>query len=95
MLYIQLPVFCDCFIDLFLAELRSRAWAEPHCYCVNLPKFSQAQSATQPFLVSSKNGYVADQVKRTPQDSINEFIIRKLNPLVVVDFRFISAFLHA
>ena len=29
-----------------------------------------------------------------PQDSINEFIIRKWNPLVVVDFRFISAFLH-
>ena len=34
------------------------------------------------------------QVKCTPQDSINEFIIRKLNPLVVVDFTFISAFLH-
>ena len=34
------------------------------------------------------------QVKRTPQDYINEFIIRKLNPLVVVDFRLISAFLH-
>ena len=30
-----------------------------------------------------------------PQDYITEFIIRKLNPLVVVDFRFISAFLHA
>ena len=29
-----------------------------------------------------------------PQDSVNEFIIRKLNPLVVVDFRIISAFLH-
>ena len=25
-----------------------------------------------------------------PQDYINEFIIRKLNPLVVVDFRFMS-----
>ena len=35
------------------------------------------------------------QVKRTPQDYINEFIIRKLNPLVVVDFRFMSAFFHA
>ena len=34
------------------------------------------------------------QVKRTPQDSINEFIFGKLNPLVVVEFRFISAFLH-
>ena len=28
-------------------------------------------------------------------DSINEFIIRKFNPLVVVNFRFISVFLHA
>ena len=37
----------------------------------------------------------SSQVKRTPQDTINEFIIRKLNALVVVDFRFISAFLHA
>ena len=36
------------------------------------------------------------QVKCTPpppQDSVNEFIIRKLNLWVVVDFRFISAFL--
>ena len=30
-----------------------------------------------------------------PQDAINEFIVQKLNPLVVVDFRFISALLHA
>ena len=30
-----------------------------------------------------------------PQDSINKFIIQKMNLLVVVDFRFISAFLHA
>ena len=37
----------------------------------------------------------SSQVKRTPQDFIDEFIIRKLNPLVVVDFRFISALLHA
>ena len=36
-----------------------------------------------------------NQVKRTPQDCINEFIIRKLNPLVVEDFRFMSTFLHA
>ena len=34
-------------------------------------------------------------VKRTLQDSINEFINGKLNPLVVVDFRFLSPFLHA
>ena len=32
--------------------------------------------------------------KRTPQEYINEFIIQKLNPLLVVDFRLISAFLH-
>ena len=30
-----------------------------------------------------------------PHDAINEFIIQKLNLLVVVDFRFISALLHA
>ena len=34
-------------------------------------------------------------VKRTLQDSINEFINGKLNPLVVGDFRSISASLHA
>ena len=31
----------------------------------------------------------SSQVKRTSQDAINEFITRKLNPLVVVHFRFI------
>ena len=36
----------------------------------------------------------SNQVKRTPQEFINEFIIQKLNPLLVVDFRLISAFLH-
>ena len=41
----------------------------------------------------------SNQVKGTPpphrQESMNnEFIIRKLKPLVVVDFRFISAFLN-
>ena len=30
-----------------------------------------------------------------PPDYINEFIIRKVNPLVVADFRFISAYSHA
>ena len=29
-----------------------------------------------------------------PQEPINEFIIQKLNPLLVVDFRLISAFLN-
>ena len=37
----------------------------------------------------------SSQVKRTPQNAINEFIIRKLSPLAVVDVRFISTFLHA
>ena len=36
----------------------------------------------------------SNQVKRTPQEYINEFIIQKLNLLLVVDFRLISAFLH-
>ena len=35
-----------------------------------------------------------NQVKHTPQESINGFLIQKLNPLVVVDFRLISALLH-
>ena len=35
------------------------------------------------------------QLKRIPRDSINELIILKLNALVFVDFRFISAFLYA
>ena len=37
------------------------------------------------------------QVKRTPQDSINELIIRKMNPLVVAvtSVKFKAAFLHA
>ena len=37
----------------------------------------------------------SSQVKRTPQDSINEFIFQNLNSLLVVDFRFISALLYA
>ena len=43
----------------------------------------------------SEKNLQSGQVKRTPQNSINEFIIRKLSPLAVVDFRFISTFLHA
>ena len=39
-------------------------------------------------------GLQSNQVKRTPQEYINEFIIQKLNPLLVVAFRLISAFLH-
>ena len=40
------------------------------------------------------NWLQSNQVKRTPQEPINEFIIQKLNPLLVVDFRLISAFLY-
>ena len=36
----------------------------------------------------------SNQVMRTPQEYINEFIIQKLNLLLVVDFRLISAFLY-
>ena len=36
----------------------------------------------------------SNQVKRTPLEYINVFIIQKLNPLPVVDFRLISAFLY-
>ena len=40
--------------------------------------------------ISVENLYVDIGAER-----VNEFIIRKLNPLLVVDFRLISAFLHA
>ena len=47
------------------------------------------------FIVLEKSPTLqSNQVKRTPQESINKFIIQKLNPLLVVDFRLISAFLH-
>ena len=45
-------------------------------------------------MVKSKKDLQSNQVKRTPQEPINEFIIQKLNPLLVVDFRLISAFLY-
>ena len=35
------------------------------------------------------------QTRSSVQESINEFIIRRCNLLLVVDFRLISAFLHA
>ena len=48
-------------------------------------------------IISENNALAlqSSQVKRTPQNFINEFIIRKLSPLAVVDFRSISTFLHA
>ena len=43
------------------------------------------------------NDLQSNQVKRTPQDSINELIIWKMNPLVVpvTGVKFKAAFLHA
>ena len=43
---------------------------------------------------TSKLSLQSNQVKRTPQEAINESIIQKLNPLLVVDFRLISSFLN-
>ena len=52
----------------------------------------------QQFKASLEQFYIcklqSNQVKRTPQEYITEFIIQKLNPLLVVDFRLMSAFLH-
>ena len=41
-----------------------------------------------------KQGYSQAGSSVPPQDSISEFIIRKINLVVVVHFRFNSAFLH-
>ena len=47
---------------------------------------------------NDENGLQSNQVKcpppPPPQEYINEFIIQKLNPLLVVDFSMISAFLY-
>ena len=46
------------------------------------------------FMPAKITNLQSNHVKPTPQEYINEFIIQKLNPLLVVDFRLISAFLH-
>ena len=43
----------------------------------------------------SEKNLQSSQVNGPLQNAINKFIIRKLNPFAVVDFRFISTFLHA
>ena len=43
---------------------------------------------------SRKMGFTVKPGQAYPQEAINEFIIQKLNPLLVVDFRLISAFLY-
>ena len=47
-------------------------------------------AALSPFNGQVSTTLQSSQVKRSPIDAINEFIIRKLNPLLVVDVRFIS-----
>ena len=56
-----------------------------HFWTLNYPTFKQ-QKGNKIYKLQSS------QVNCTPKDPIDEFIIRKLNLLVVVDFRFISAF---
>ena len=66
------------------------SWHEWYLMCgiVIQLVFTTCSAPSSTFLQSS-------QVKRSPKNSINEFIIRKLSPLAVADFRFISAWLHA
>ena len=47
--------------------------------------------------LTEKANLQSNQVKRTPQDSISELIIWKMNPLVVpvTGVKFKAAFLHA
>ena len=55
------------------------------------------QSNFNPFTPRQHHGKIilqSGQVTRTTQDCTNEFIIRRLNPIIVVDFSFISALLH-
>ena len=60
-----------------------------------LESFLTAGHIATIILCDNLNSFLqSNQVKRTPQESINEFIIQKLNPLLVVDFRLISAFLY-
>ena len=56
-------------------------------------------AAAMPANLKTGNGkpLQSNQGKRTPQDSINEFIIWKMNPLVVpvTGVKFKAVFLHA
>ena len=75
-----------------------QAFIGPGCYCQTAAKNAAAFNMTMISFVSMQSLMLcilqSNQVKRTPQEYINEFIIQKLNPLLVVDFRLISAFLH-
>ena len=63
-----------------------------HCFAI--PHEKTADILIVKVLNFCREALQSSQVKRTPQDPINEFIIWNLNLFVVVDFRFISAFLH-
>ena len=54
--------------------------------CTSFAEGNVLDVATCMQCLSEKN-LQSGQVKRTPQNSINEFIIRKLSLLAVVDFR--------
>ena len=64
-----------------------------HCFAI--PHEKIADILIVKVLNFCREALQSSQVKRTSQYPINEFIIWKLNLFVVVDFRFISAFLNA
>ena len=64
-------------------------------FCPQIAGAKSRQAEMIGTAVSNKLQIQSNQVKRTPQEPINEFVIQKLNPLLVVDFRLISAFLYA
>ena len=56
---------------------------------------STSQSTVKlPSFRSTQVGITVKPGQAYPQESINEHIIQKLNPLLVVDFRLISVFLY-
>ena len=89
--------------SLILTVLRKSSVQTVNSLIKNLIKgFDLSHSNNFPFYTSAWSCILfclgthlqSNQVKRTPQEAINEFIIQKLNPLLVVDFRLISALLH-
>ena len=72
---------------------KKQAEAAPICFFLDL-EVPQEQSRSLRLHLRNLNFPCFITVK-PGQAYFNEFIIGKLNPLVVIDFRFISAFLHA
>ena len=71
----------------------SLATQTQHCTW-NLQIHKQQQTPPPPPPPHPTYSLRSSQVKHTPQDSINEMIVWKMNQLVIVDFSFISSFLH-